>query len=63
MAHPEIVRTLADPSVSFWVKDALKTAVDRDPLDCLDDAELLVEIFTKVCDSALTDARLGARKL
>lgn len=32
-----------DPAASFWLKNALKTALQRDPVDALNDAQLLVE--------------------
>ena len=32
---------LADPGASDWLKSALKSAVERDPVDALNDALLL----------------------
>jgi len=32
-----------DPATSFWLKNALKTALQRDPVDALNDAQILVE--------------------
>jgi hypothetical protein len=46
MQHDEILVTLADPSTSYWLRDALKTAIKRDPVDALNDAEKLVELLT-----------------
>ena len=33
---------LTDPSGSYWLKDAVRSAIDRDPVDALNDAEALV---------------------
>ncbi|MFH0918870.1 MAG: hypothetical protein V1913_00795 [Fibrobacterota bacterium] len=33
---------LSDPSISYWFKEALKSALKRDPIDALSDAELLL---------------------
>lgn len=34
-----------DPAASFWLKNALKTALQRDPVDALNDAQILVELL------------------
>jgi hypothetical protein len=34
---------LADPTASNWLKDALRTAVERDPVDAANDARFLSE--------------------
>ena len=36
---------LANPSVSQWLKDALMTAYDRDPVDALRDAQSLLKLL------------------
>jgi hypothetical protein len=36
---------LADPSVSYWLKDALRTAYERDPVDALHDARSLLRLL------------------
>jgi hypothetical protein len=36
---------LADPSVSYWLKDALRTACERDPVDALHDARRLLKLL------------------
>jgi len=38
-------RLLHDPAVSYWLKDAIITALKRDPVDALRDAELLVQVL------------------
>lgn len=35
---------LADPCVSFWLKDAIRALEKRDPVDAEGDAELLLAI-------------------
>jgi len=42
-----IARLLVDPSLSYWLKGALRTAVERDPLDALNDAEALCQVLTE----------------
>jgi hypothetical protein len=41
--EPEVV--LADPAASDWLKGALKGAVERDPVDALNDALLLAALL------------------
>jgi hypothetical protein len=36
---------LADPSVSHWLKDALRTAYERDPVAALRDARQLLQLL------------------
>ena len=43
----EIDRILSCYSTSFWLKDALKSSVQRDCVDALNDAEFLVAILSK----------------
>ena len=43
---------LEDPGVSYWLKDAIKTAYERDPVDALHDArrllKMLAERYTRI---------------
>ena len=39
------VAILDDPCASFWIKNALRSALERDPVDALNDAEVLVNIL------------------
>jgi hypothetical protein len=43
-ATPKLAEFLEDPSVSFWLKSAIRSALDRDCVDALRDAEDLVTI-------------------
>jgi hypothetical protein len=36
---------LADPSLSYWLKDALRTAYERDPVAALRDARQLLQLL------------------
>lgn len=36
---------LNDPLASNWIKDALRSALDRDPIDAANDAELLASLL------------------
>ena len=38
---------LEDPGVSYWLKDAIKTAYQRDPVDALHDARRLLKILAE----------------
>jgi hypothetical protein len=61
MTLPEI---LADPSISCWLKDAIKLAYEQDPLDALRDAhrllKMLGERYTQVVNRDLS-TDLGSR--
>ena len=41
---------LVDVSASSWVKDALRSALERDPVDALNDAETLVKTLRENLD-------------
>ena len=41
----EIRRILAGPGTSNWMKVALSTAINRDPVDAVNDAELLAIVL------------------
>ena len=36
---------LTDPSISYWLKDAVKTAYEQDPVDALRDARRLLKML------------------
>jgi hypothetical protein len=42
---PDFLAVLADPSASYWLRDAIKSAMKRDPLDALRDAETLADVL------------------
>ncbi len=41
----EIRQILNGPGTSHWLKNALTTALDRDPVDAVNDAELLAIVL------------------
>lgn len=49
---PNIETVLADPSMSYWLKDALRASLSRDPVDAARDAELLSNLLISRADSA-----------
>ena len=59
----EIRQILNGPGTSYWLKYALTTALDRDPVDAVNDAELLAMILGHRVDqiNATTSAELAAR--
>jgi hypothetical protein len=42
---PTINELLSDPSVSYWLKNALRALLKRDALDAVHDAELLAGVM------------------
>ena len=58
---PEAV--LHDVSVSFWLKDALRMALKRDPVDAARDAGVLARVLENLADRGIVEAqeRLGYR--
>jgi hypothetical protein len=49
----EIEQVLRDPAASFWLKDALLSALDRDPVDAVNDAEVLARLLERRCQEIL----------
>jgi hypothetical protein len=48
MSHnEEIKRLVSDPGVSFWLRDALLSALQRDPVDAANDAEVLFAVLDR----------------
>lgn len=45
MTLPTPEQILADPAASFWLKEALQKAITRDPVDALNDAEILTAVL------------------
>lgn len=44
---PTVKEVMEHPAVSYWLKATLDTALQRDPVDALADAEFLVAILRK----------------
>ena len=49
----EIEQVLSDPAASFWLKDALCSAIERDPVDAANDAEVLFRVLNERCHRIL----------
>ena len=47
----EIRKILSDPGMSSWFKLALSTALNRDPVDAANDADLLAIVLGKRAES------------
>jgi hypothetical protein len=50
---PSIEEILADPSASFWLRNALLAALSRDPVDAANEAEVLVRLLDRRCREVL----------
>jgi hypothetical protein len=46
-AREEAALIMQDWATSFWLRDAMKSLLERDPVDALHDAEALVELMRK----------------
>lgn len=59
----EIRQILNGPGTSYWLKNALTSALDRDPVDAVNDAELLAMVLGHRVDQikAMGRAALDAR--
>lgn len=52
-----ITKLLLDPTTSTWLKDALSTALSRDPVDATHDAERLAWILRNRLDTIQKEDR------
>ena len=50
----EVKQVLSDPAASFWLKDALRSALARDPVDAANDAEVLFRLLDERCYKLLS---------
>lgn len=48
---PSAEEVLANPATSFWLQSALRSATQRDPVDAVHDAELLLAILRQRLDN------------
>ncbi|QPC95913.1 hypothetical protein [Mesorhizobium sp. INR15] len=56
-----IAWVLAHPGMSAWLKDALRTSADRDPVDLLGDLAML-SLLLKAKSHAAINQQLGSPK-
>lgn len=52
---PTIEEVLRDRSASAWLKAALRSALERDPVDAANDAEVLARLLDRRCRSMLRE--------
>jgi hypothetical protein len=57
-----IEKILADPSTSYWLRDALSSSLDRDPVDVQNDVEVLREVYANKVNAAGFKAFQSTRK-
>jgi hypothetical protein len=50
---PSIEEVLHDPAASSWLRNALNSALVRDPVDAANNAELLARILDARCQELL----------
>lgn len=50
---PSCEAILNDPAASDWLKLALVSALERDPVDAANDAEVLAAVLRERCDAVL----------
>jgi hypothetical protein len=53
---PQIDEVLRDPAASFWLKDALRSALERDPVDAANDARVLARLLDRRCRAILSES-------
>jgi len=48
--NPTTPEVLTDPSTSHWLKDSLRSALQRDIVDAASDAEILAKVLVDRCE-------------
>lgn len=56
---PETEKILKDPAASHWLKQALSSALLRDPVDAINDAEVLARVLDERCRSILNSGEVA----
>lgn len=54
----ELCAVMSDQGASCWVKTALESALKRDPVDAVNDAEFLLAVLTRRLDNIFRQAGL-----
>lgn len=54
MPTDKIMTTLENPATTYWLCDAIKTALQRDPVDALRDAEELAYLLRDHLNQIIT---------
>ena len=50
-----IEAVLQDPTASFWLRAALRSAMARDPVDAANDADVLARLLDRRCREILRE--------
>ena len=53
----EIDRVMRDPAASRWLRDTLRGALVRDPVDAANDAQLLARLLDARCAGVLAPGK------
>ena len=53
MQTRDIARVLVDLSASHWLKNAISSSLDRDPVDAANDAAVLSQLLQQRADAIL----------
>ncbi len=59
---PQIQEVLGDPAASLWLKEALRSALIRDPVDAANDADILARLLDARCHAILKFSASTRRK-
>ena len=63
MLNMTLKEILADPSISYWLKDAIRTAYERDPVEAMRDAQRLLKMlgdrYVQIVTRNLTTMGIG----
>ncbi len=54
MPTDKILTTLENPATTYWLRDAIKSALQRDPVDALHDAEELAYLLRDRLDQIIS---------
>lgn len=52
--NAQIAWVLAHPTMSPWLRDALRTALEQDPIDVLNDLEVLRYVLNLRCEVSIS---------
>ncbi|MDR7257538.1 hypothetical protein J2X47_001709 [Sphingomonas sp. BE270] len=52
-AERQIEWVLAHPRMSPWLKDALRSAIDQDPIQIMNDLEVLRHVLSARCEASV----------
>lgn len=56
LIEAEIATVVGDVATRRWVKEALSTALARDPIDAAADADMVADLLNRRCDAMLEDS-------